>query len=89
MNNNMMPPPREFPQGYIDLGMETPYDGMTPITIEDIAANAVIATLETRRGVKEALQMVPQNLRGEILEDLAVVIRSCLANAEGELEGEM
>jgi hypothetical protein len=86
MSKVTLPPPRDCPQAYIDLGMQHPYDDLTPVTIEDVTANAVLAALSNRKVFNDVLNSVPPNYRSEIIEDLAVVIRSCLANSSGELE---
>lgn len=58
---------------------EFPYHGRKPKDKSELAALAVLADLEDRRGVGQELAGVDDDVRGEIVESLAAIIRTATA----------
>lgn len=59
----------------LEHGAKYPYDNRQPIDAAHCAALGVIANLRDRRGVRQELEQIEDDIRIEIVDELAIIIR--------------
>lgn len=68
----------------IRVGCEYPYDGRTPKDWADKAALGILRDLSDRRGIKHELGAVDDDVRPDIVDAMAEIIR--VAKSDSTLE---
>ena len=59
----------------IKFGTEYPYHGKAPVDKAEEVVLGILADLSDRRGIKKELEMVDDDIKVEIVEDLASIVR--------------
>ena len=65
------------------MGKECPYDDRTPVSWDYLAAVAVISELRSRKGLDVCFDDIDSDVREEIVDSLAAVIRGALGKHSG------
>lgn len=65
----------ENAENSVNQAKDSPYDERTPIDTAHLAAQAVLADLTDRRGIKQELLYLDDDVKAEITESLAAIIR--------------
>lgn len=66
----------------LDLGRKYPYHGKQPTDWAEAAALAICASLCDRRGIKQEMRDTDQDVKEEIIESFAAIIRVALGKSE-------
>ena len=72
-----MPTQGELIDETIQRACDYPYDEREAADWAQLAAQAVIADLQDRRGIKRGFEGVDEDVRIEIVQTLAAIIREC------------
>lgn len=59
----------------IELGAKYPYDSVPPLDWAHVAAHGIVADLNDRSGIKNGFRGVDPDVRREIVESIAAIIR--------------
>lgn len=81
-------PPRKNPQPILNLAVLQPFNGIPPMCMEDLVANAVIHCLATRPAMAQLLNTCTPQVRDEVIEDIATVVRQIISDDTGFVQGE-
>jgi hypothetical protein len=64
------------PKRDLEMGAKYPYHGKPPVDWAEAAALGILRDLNDRRGIKHELAEVDDDVRGEIVETMAAIIRA-------------